>query len=387
MQQIDSFLLTLGSILCIALFASEVGRRTQLPRVTLLLICGMLIGESGFSLIPSLFQQQFELVSTIALLMLGFLLGGRLTVLDLKLYGLETFTISLSAALFACFIVTFGLWLLNVPLPLAIICGCIASATDPAAVYDVVVEQKTQSYFSKKLLAIVAIDDAWALILFSLGAAIASAMLSTDHSAWDFLWEVNHELGGGVVLGCVLGGVGSMLTGRLKTGQPMLIEALALVFICGGLALYFNVSFLIAAMVMGAVIANFANHHEYAFHEIENIEWPFMATFFVLAGASLQLSALLTMGMIGGAYVVLRVLGKVFGAYLGARLIHAGSGVRQFMGLALIPQAGVAIGLGLIASHYFPQYSQIILPLVVSTTVLFELVGPFAVKYAVKKTS
>lgn len=386
MQQIDSFLLTLGSILCIALFASEIGRRTQLPRVTLLLVSGMLIGESGFALIPNLFQLQFELVSTIALLMLGFLLGGRLTVLDLKLYGAETLTISLTAALFACFVVTLGLWLMQVPLPLAIILGCIASATDPAAVYDVVVEQKSESYFSKKLLAIVAIDDGWALILFSMGAALASSILSSEQSPLQFIWHVSHELGGGVLLGIVLGGVGSVITGRLKPGQPMLIEALALVFICGGMALYLEVSFLIAAMIMGAMIANFASHHEFAFHEIENIEWPFMATFFVLAGASLQLSALLTMGVIGLAYALFRVFGKMLGAYVGARAIQAGSGVRQYMGLALIPQAGVAIGLGLIASQYFPQYSQIILPLVVSTTVLFELIGPFAVKYAVSKT-
>lgn len=99
-----------------------------------------------------------------------------------------------------------------------------------------------------------------------------------------------------MILGVLLGFPAAYLTGRIRTGRPMLMEALGLVFLCGGIAIWLDVSFLIASIVMGAVVANFARHHEYPFHEIENIEWPFMTIFFVLAGASLELDMITQIG-------------------------------------------------------------------------------------------
>ena len=113
------------------------------------------------------------------------------------------------------------------------------------------------------------------------------------------LITVTKEIGGAIILGVLIGLPAAYLTGRIKSGQPMLIEALGIVFVCGGLAIMFDVSFLIASMVMGAVITNLARHHEYPFHAIEGIEWPFMVIFFVLAGASIELGAARDIGFIG----------------------------------------------------------------------------------------
>lgn len=163
-------------------------------------------------------------------------------------------------------------------------------------------------------------------------------------------------------------------------------EALGIVFVCGGLAIWLGVSFLIASMVMGAVIANVAKHHEYPFHAIEGIEWPFMVIFFVLAGASLELSALEDIGLIGVAYILCRITGKYLGARIGSQFSHAGQVTKSWMGVALLPQAGVAIGMALVASNQFPEYRQMLLSIVISSTVFFEIIGPVFTRLAIQRS-
>ena len=143
-------------------------------------------------------------------------------------------------------------------------------------------------------------------------------------------------------------------------------------------------SFLIATMTMGAVITNLARHHDYPFHEIENIEWPFMVVFFVLAGASLEIGMLAKLGLAGAVYLLARAGGKLLGAWVGARASHADNDVQRWMGVALLPQAGVAIGMALLTANRFPQYQQTILSIAISTTVLFELFGPVFTRMALR---
>jgi Kef-type K+ transport system membrane component KefB len=138
-------------------------------------------------------------------------------------------------------------------------------------------------------------------------------------------------------------------------------------------------------MVMVAIIANLAKHHDYPFHAIEDIEWPFIVIFFVLAGASLEIGALNDIGLIGLAYIICRVAGKIGGAWLGGRVGGADSMTRRWMGLALLPQAGVAIGMALLAAHTFPAYGPVFLTVTISTTIIFEIVGPIFTRYAIRK--
>ena len=166
----------------------------------------------------------------------------------------------------------------------------------------------------------------------------------------------------------------------------MLTEALGLVFICGGVAIWLNVSFLVAAMAMGATIANLARHHDYPFHEIENIEWPFMALFFILAGASLDIGMLQQLGLIGIIYILARVAGKLSGAWLGAHISHAGSATGRWMGAAMLPQAGVAIGMALLVAERFPGQRDTILTIVIGATVVFELLGPIFTRLSLRHT-
>lgn len=385
MQPVAEILFAIGGILLLGLAADYLGRRTFLPRVTLLLIAGIMVGDSVLGMIPDSVTSRFELIADMALLMIGFLLGGKLTFKSLKQEGRQLLWISLSATLGTTLIVTLALAATGLSVEIAILLGCIAAATAPAATVDIVQESGSDTVFSRLLLAIVAIDDAWAMILFSMGLALVSLLNGVQDSAL-FLQHAAYEITGALLLGGSLGLPAALLTGRIRPGQPMLTEALGLVFLCGGIAMWLEVSFLIAVMTMGAVVANLARHHEYPFHEIENIEWPFMIIFFMLAGASLELGMLAELGLVGMVYLTARVGGKLFGGWFGGWMCQADNRVRRWIGMALMPQAGVAIGMALLTANQFPEYRQIILSLVISTTVIFELVGPVFTRMAIRKT-
>jgi Kef-type K+ transport system membrane component KefB len=166
------------------------------------------------------------------------------------------------------------------------------------------------------------------------------------------------------------------LTGRIKPGEPTLIEALGIVFLCGGLAIWLHVSFLFASMILGVTVANLAHHHARPFNAIDGIEWPFMVIFFILSGASLRTETLLHVGLIGTGYIVLRVLGRLLGAWVGGMLSSVGSLLCRWMGVALMPQAGVALSMALVVIEKRPDLGNMILPVVIASTIVFEVIGP-----------
>lgn len=380
------FLLAIGGILLLGMITDYVGKKALLPRVTLLLLFGIIIGKQVLDLIPTSLVDKFDLVTDMALLVVGFLLGGQFNLGKLRKNGQGLLWISASAAIFTVIAITIGLFFTPLALPVIFLLACIASATAPAPIMDIILELKSNSRFSNLLLRIVAIDDVWALILFSIGIALMSVFHGNSEGMSSLLQAAYHIFGA-LLLGLVVGLPAGQCTGRINPGQPMLVEALGLVFVCGGLALWLDVSFLIAVMVMGAVIANTAKHHDYPFHEIENVEWPFMLVFFVLAGASLEFASLIQLTYIGAIYLFCRFAGKYFGAWLGAKISGVDLPTRNWIGLALMPMAGVEIGMALIAANKFPEFRQLLLTLVISSTVVFELIGPPLTRYAIKKVT
>jgi Kef-type K+ transport system membrane component KefB len=384
-ESVGETLLSLGVIFLAGLVFDTVGRRTPLPRVTLLMIFGFCVGPSALDLLPSLTQRWFPVVANIALVMVGFLLGGRLTRREFQERGAQVIRVSLSVVGVTFLIVSCGLVVAGAPLDVALILAAIATATDPAATVDVVHSARSDTPFARTLLDVVALDDAWGLIVFSL--ALALAQFALGESAAEALRLGAWDLAGALALGIGLGVPMAYLTGRIEPGEPTLYEALGLVFLCGGLALLLEVSFLLAAMTMGAVVANLARHHTRPFHAIEGIEFPFMIVFFVLAGASLDVEALAHVSGWLAAYMVLRIAGRLLGGWLGGRLPPADPFVRRWIGAALLPQAGVAIGMALVAVQHFPEAGETIVSVAVAATVLFEIIGPVATRLALKRSA
>ena len=372
-----------GGILLASLVADVFGRRLGLPRVSLLVLIGVIAGPHGLAFIPSAMRAATDLVAAFALTMVAFLLGSELSGRMLRRHGREILILSIAVVLVTVAVVCLGLLALGASVPLALLLGAIAAATDPAATREVTVETDGKADLKEVLLGIVAIDDAWGLLVFGVAAALAAAMMG--NAANTVFGGALTDIGEAIVIGVLVGIPAAYLSGRIRPGKPSQSEAIGAVLVCGGMAHWLGVSYLLAAMVAGALVANLAKHHEQTFREIEHFEWPFLAVFFVLAGASLELSSALASGALGAGYIVLRFAGRVAGGWLGGALAGVPRAQAAWIGTGLMPQAGVAVGMALVAARDFPALGETILAIAIGGTVVFELIGPVLTRLAIHR--
>ena len=383
-DSISITLITLGALWLLGLAAQVIGSRTHVPRVTILIAFGMLIGPVGLDLLPDLSLAWFDYITTIALTLIGFLLGGKLSGDAIRTHGVAAFMLSLIITLGTFAVVFAGLKLLGVSTPVALVLAGVSLATDPIATLDVVDNSTARSPLRNFLPPIVALDDAWGLLLFSIVMTLVH-MVSNGGIHAEFLLEAILELIGSVALGLALGIPMAALSGRIKAGEPTLIEALGMVMLCAGLSLYFGFSYLLSAIVMGITISALASHHKFAFHEIEHIEWPMLVLFLILVGASFTPGSWMAFSLLGVAYIVLRIVGRVVGAHLYAKAILNRRG-KTMLGLALLPQAGVALGTAIYATQQFPEIAQEVVTVTIGATIAFELFGPMLTAWALRET-
>lgn len=381
----ETFIL-IGGLLLLGLCTDVLGRYTILPRVTLLLVFGFLIGPGMLDILPVPRVSWQPFVSSLALMMIGFLLGEKLRLSYLRKSGKRIITISLSVVLITAFIVFAGLSLIGTSLGIALLLAAIATATDPAATLDVVNESGKRNVFTETVLGVVAIDDAWGLLAFGFLFAIVEAIY-LGAGVNSFLLNIFWELGGAILLGILLGIPMSWLSSRLHGGELTLVEALGMVLLCGGLAMWLQVSYLLSAVALGAMVANMSRHHERPFQAIGHIEHPFLILFFVLAGASLETTMLKEFGLLGLGYIGFRIVGRVLGGRLGCSRSACPAGMHRWIGWTLMPQAGVAIGMALIVQQHLPEMGEVIMPVVIGSTVLFEVFGPLMTRYAIRRVN
>lgn len=373
-------IIILGIILSISITADAIANRTSVPRVSVLVLIGF-----GYAILTQLFTDGVytppleglrEPLIDIALLMVAFLLGGQLTAADLKRIGPLVITLSLSVTIISFIVVFVGLTIIGYSLVVAVTLAAIAVATDPAAVTETINDSGQSNTSTRVILGVVAIDDAWGIIIFGLCMAfLGGAYSGVGAEALSQPWW---ELGGAILLGIAFGFPAAWITGRLYPGKPTQVEALALILLLTGISDYLEVSSLLSAIIVGFIVVNFAQHHIRSFGEVENIEWLFLVFFFFLSGASINLEHLDTAILLVFAYILLRVIGRYLGGALGViyfkqRAEHLPSNI----GLALTPQAGIAMGMALLVAERFPGQGNLILTTVVTSTIVFEVFGPY----------
>lgn len=375
----------LGLLFLFGMLADFLGKQFSLPRVTILLTLGIVIGPSMLDLLPLSVVATFPVFAHIALMMVGFTLGRSLTLRALKRTGRQVFWFSVAEGLITALVVTLVLLLIGVDLPLALLFGGIATATDPAATSDVVRETHSDGNFTRTLLGIVAVDDGWGIIIFSIMLALAQFLIGNG-GATHALMHGGWELLGAILLGGLFSVPVVMLSDHVRHREAVLMETLGIVLLVGGIALLLEVSFLLSVMTVGVVVANLVKHHDRPFEVLGSFDWPFLVLFFVLAGARLDLSALWAVGFIGAGYVVARFLGRILGGWVGGAASHADTGASRWMGMALMPQAGVALGMAMLAGNQLPEYADVIYTVTLAATVLFELIGPILTRRALQAT-
>jgi len=250
----------------------------------------------------------------------------------------------------------------------------------------VVRQYKADGPVTRMLLPVVAMDDAAALILFSISTAIAQMLIRKgDVSLAPMILEPLWEIIGSLVIGAAIGVLAAFFLRRFKNDGDRLGLALCIIMGGVGIATIFNLSSLLLCMMAGAIFTNFSKQTVKLIKVTDAVTPPLFLIFFVLSGAELDVTVLKSIGLVGVVYILGRVIGKIFGAYFGARLSKAPTVVRNYLGFTLIPQAGVAIGLSLVAMRVFPDYGETIRAVILCATLVYELVGPLITKAALTK--
>ena len=380
-------ILSLGFILLAGWVAGKLVHKVKLPSVTAYLILGIVIGSSMLNLISPGVINSSGLISNIVLGFIAFAIGQNFSKDIFSKVGKSVIFISIFAAVGPWVLITlvFSIFLKQ-PFYVALIFGAISAATAPAATVMVVRECKARGLFTDTLLGIVAMDDAWCLIIFAISLAISKAIAA--HIEVSLLKVVLHSLvgiGGAFILGGILAWILATFSYHARTETELLIYTLGFVLLNTGLALYFHLSVLLTNMFLGMLLVHIDKTSFKFFEVLRRVESPIYLIFFVLAGANLEVSLLMKLGLLGMSYLILRVIGKVAGAYVGGRLARSERSVRKYMGWGLIPQAGVALGVALVVKAEFPSVGGIVFTTIIATTVIYELIGPVCTKIVLTK--
>jgi Kef-type K+ transport system membrane component KefB len=240
--------------------------------------------------------------------------------------------------------------------------------------------------FALAMVGFVAIDDAWSLILFSIALLV---LQGTDGDSMELglILTGLAELAGAALPGLLLGIPMALLSGRVRKGQPTLLEVLGMVMICAGIAQWLSLSYLLACVTLGATVANLAKHHRLPFTTIEEIDWPFLALFFIFSGAYLGVEAILAGGWLCLGYVLFRFLGRIAAGYIAALPAWIDTSLSRWMGAAMMPQGGIALAMAFLAARAYPEYAQQITAIIITAIFIFELLGPIASRYTLSVNS
>lgn len=358
----------------------------KLPNVTGYLIAGLLIGPSCLKILSANTVKDFELISEIALAFIAFSIGSGFKISYLKKVGIMPVVIAILEGLAATFLVTLVLVVFGFDFEISLLLGAIASATAPAATIMVVKQYGAKGPVTETLLSVVALDDAVALIAFGFSMAVVNSLINPGNSSLIVsVLSPFIEILGSILLGFVLGLLFKIPLRYFKKDSNRLIITAGFVLLGSSLATLLGFSPLLLCMCMSTALVNTCDSADSIFRLTDTVTPPIFLMFFVVSGAGLDVSYLPKIGLIGILYVIVRVVGKVSGAYLGALITKAPETVKKYLGFTLVPQAGVAIGLSLVASNTLPEYGAVIRAVVLCATFIYELTGPVLTKYGLKK--
>jgi len=389
-------LFLLGLILFVGTMGARVFQKMRIPQVVGYIIAGILLGQSGLNVINKDIIEVLVPFNYFALGLIGFMIGGELKSEVFRRYGKQFLAILLAEGLAAFFVVFILVGLLGSLIfgnsiyywALGLLLGAIASATAPAATTDVLWEYKTRGPLTTTVLGIVALDDGLALILFALASSIAPVILGNHPSVFSAITRPIYEIGMGVFIGLLSSLTLIKILRKYAEKDKILALSLCSLLFALGLALIMQVDMLLAVMTMGAVMINKeVRLSKEVFKLVSGFATPFYILFFVLVGAKFDLHATTVSAVIIAIiYLLGRTLGKMMGARLGAKYSGAPKTVVLYLPYCLFSQAGVAIGLSILASQVFPGViGNSIIVIVTLTTFVVQLLGPSCVKYAVTK--
>jgi Kef-type K+ transport system membrane component KefB len=395
---IDSYgmlIFNIGVILLVGLILGRLAERIRLPNITGYLIGGLILGPITHFLTTEELSHM-SIISNLALGFIAFQVGNELWLGKLKKSGKRIFIIALVQALLTTLVVSL-LLLIVVDVSTALILGAIAAATAPAPIMMIINKYRTKGPLTDTIVPIVGLDDAIGVIVFgvllSLSVALAGQTvgnLSILNMIFKPLLEIGKSIGVGSIIG-VLAGLAIRTINKDREAKEKNLDIIIItVFVTVGAAMLLNASPILTPMIAGAFVTNLINKDTYILED-ETIRFfipPIMILFFTYSGAQLSFSVIVTVGLIGVFYIVGRSFGKFGGAYISSRMVKTEPAVKKYLGLAMLPQSGVAIGLAIAAYNELidinSEMAQTIQNVTLASVLVFALVGPILVKYSFK---
>lgn len=373
-------LLSLAIILLSGFLMTRVTKRLHLPNVSGYIMAGILIGPGVLGLIPQETVAGMDFVSDIALAFIAFGVGKFFKREVLREAGGKVVVITLLESLLAGVLVTAVMMLLFHLDPLfSLLLGAIATATAPASTMMTIDQYHARGPFVNLLLQVVAFDDVVCLLVFSVASTVVSAQgaVRVETVLLPLLYN-----GGMMLLGAAFAFILSRLLAHGRSTDNRLILAIAMLLGLSGVCTALEVSPLLSCMVFGAVYINLT-HDKVIYRQINAFKPPVLSLFFVVSGMNLDVGALSAFGSIGVVYFLVRIVGKYAGAWLGCAATGMDKQSRDWLGLALVPQAGVAIGLAHLGRRILPtEYGGLLMTIILASSVLYELIGPGCAKLA-----
>ena len=407
MTQTASIFLSLSVALLAGLLLSRLAKKVQLPAVTAYLVAGVLIGPFvlGKIGIPGLGItsdqiEGFGLISDLALGFIAFSMGSEFRIAQLKKIGKQATFIGVFQALFTTLAVDAALIVLHFIIPetftleSAIVLGAVATATAPAATLMVVKQYKAKGPVTDILLPVVALDDAVGLVVFAISFGIARSLGAGSIHATSVILEPILEVVLSLALGFVMGLLFTLCEKYFHSRSKRMAVSVTFVMMTVALSsmsfeigtVHIGFSSLLACMMLGTVFCNICEVSEELMERADRWTTPVLILFFVISGAELELSVFadIMVVVIGAVYIISRSLGKYFGAGISAKMAKCNPNVVKYLGITLLPQAGVALGMAIKAIELGPE-GAIVRNITLFSVLIYEIVGPFLTKVALTK--
>ena len=373
-----------------ALLAGHLAQLVRVPEVTGYLIVGVLIGPAALDLISHDNISTLGFLSDVALGLILFNIGVIFEAGNFRLVGRGVVRITLWEASLA-FVLVFGVLMLSgMTLPIALLLAVVAMETAPATTLMVLNEYDAKGPMTDRLLALVALNNLFVLAAFGVVTA-GLTLFDPGNGTWlSAGYRAGHGLlwttVGSVALGAMLGLIMDVLASRAKESGEAMILSIGVVLIAVGASRWLGLSPLISTLALGATFANASEHGDRLLRVLGRADPPLYAAFFVLAGAELQPSSVLGLGLVGVGYTVARAVGKIAGARIGLRNQDVSPLVRQQLGFCLVSSSSLAVGLTIQIRSAFPLYAETITGIVLAAVVIFEVVGPLLTRRALVVT-
>lgn len=382
-----NLVLAVGLLISIGLIGGRLISRAKLPAVTGYILIGIVIGPSILGLLDHSILEELSPISDLALSLIGFTIGGKIDAPRLYKYGRSIGTIVFMQSFGALILVALVVLALGESPAVALILGSTAISTAPAGTLAVINQYRAKGPLTDTLLTIVALDDILGVLVFGSMLAFVKAFQGVPEAfpILISLAEITLSLTVGILEGLLI----SYLATQTRGPNELLGLVIGLILITTGATTLLaditplNLSFLLANTAAGATVSNVGGRRVQIFNAVHQVDAPLYVAFFTLAGASLRLDILFTIGLLGAGYVIARAIGKYAGAYAAATLTHAPRVVSRYVGLGLIPQAGVAIGLAFIALEQLPAEGEVILAVTLAAVTVNEILGPIGTHFAI----